>query len=318
MIDSITLIAYVLVQEFFNFSIKFDRHSKYEYHLVYKGVTFNYYIGSQRLVIKTNAHRILQKGCITLQNLENYKEIVSSIIFEITGIRNLSLQLSRIDYCVDLILDYENGQIEDTVELLHKHAESYRHMKIENIYDSSIYLKTKRGNYNLNCYDKYKEMLEKGNSYEECEQYKGVFRLELQIKKGKIKRQLKNNGVTRELDNYWSISSMEEYFFKFLRGFFYTGNYYRLDVALEKVESSSYTEIMKHKLCLFLKRVNEKGITETKKWYSYSTAKNYIELLEKMGVNPVTIANDKDYKEMRNLLDRAKEEAEKMYFNSSK
>ena len=111
---------------------------------------------------------------------------------------------------------------------------------------------------------------------------------------------------------------MEMYFFDFLRGFFYTGNYYRLDVALEKVESSSYTKAMKDKLCIFLKRVNEKGMTETKKWYSYPTAKNYIELLEKIGINPVTISNDKDYKEMRNLLDRAKEEAEKMYFNSNK
>lgn len=310
MIDSITLIAYVLIQEFFNFSIKFDRHSKYEYHLVYKGVTFNYYMGSQTLVIRTNAHKILQKGCITVQDLENYKEIVSSIVFEITGIKNLSLQLSRLDYCVDLILDYENGQIEDTVELLHKHVESYRHMKIDNIYDSSIYLKTKRGNYNLNCYDKYAEC--------QLDEYKGIFRLELQIKKAKIKRELKRNGITRELDNYWSKESMEMYFFDFLRGFFYTGNYYRLDVALEKVESSSYTKVMKHRLCLFLKRVNEKGMTETKKWYSSQTAKNYIELLEKIGVNPVTISNDKDYKEMRNLLDKAKEEAEKMYFNSSK
>lgn len=306
MIDSITFIAYVLIQEFFNFSVKFDRHSKYGYHLVYKGVTFNYYMGSQTLTIKTNAHRILQKGCVRIQDLENYKNTVSSIVFEITGIRNLSLQLSRLDYCVDLILDYENGQIEDTVELLNKHVESYRYMKKEKIYDSSIYLKTKRGNYNLNCYDKYEEC--------QLDEYKGIFRLELQVKKSKIKRELKRNGITRELENYWSISAMEEYFFEFLRGFFYNSNYYRLDVALDRIESSSYSKIMKHKLSLFIERVNKKGMTETKKYYSYSTAKEYIEKLENIGLNPITIANDKTYTEMRNLLDRAKQEAEQTYF----
>lgn len=108
---------------------------------------------------------------------------------------------------------------------------------------------------------------------------------------------------------------MEMYFFDFLRAFFNTGNYYRLDVALEKIENSTFPKAMKHKLSLFIKRVNNKGMTETKKMYSPSTVKGYIEKLGMLGLNPVTIANDKSYKEMGNLLDRAKKEAEKTYFN---
>ena len=185
MVDSINFVVLnVIIPMFFNFPIKFIRHGEYEYHLNYKGVNFSYYMGSQTLVIKTNAHKVLKKGFVTVQDLENYKNNLISIVQEVTGTNNMYLQLSRLDYCVDLILDEDNGEIDDTVELLHKHLESYRHMKIDKIYDSSIYLKTKRGSYTLNCYDKYAESL--------LDEYKGIFRLELQIRKSKIKRELEN------------------------------------------------------------------------------------------------------------------------------
>ena len=55
-------------------------------------------------------------------------------------------------------------------------------------------------------------------------------------------------------------------------------------------------------------------MTETKKCYSYSTAKSYIEKLEKIGLNPVTISEDKTYEKMENFLHRAKRVAEELYF----
>ncbi len=309
MLDTITFVVLnVLIKQFFQFSMRFQKHNKYEYHLVYKGLKFDYYMGSQTLVIKANAHKVLEKGFVSLQDLENYKNRLLSIVKEVTGTDKLLLQLSRLDYCVDLAMDTNCEEIEDTLELLYKHVHSYRHMKIDKIYDTSFYLKTKRGTYNLNCYDKYEELSRTD------EDYKGIFRLELQIKKYKMKRELKRNGVSRELDNYWTKSAMEEYFFDFLKGFFYSCDYYRIDIAISKIKESLYSQSMQDKLIRFIKKVNKIGMTEVKKCYSYSTAKSYIEKLEKIGLNPVTISEDKTYEKVENLLHRAKRVTEELYF----
>lgn len=308
MLDSITFVALVLIQQFFNFPIKFEKHNKYEYHLVYKDVKFDYYVTSQMLVIRTNAHKVLDKGTITIQDLDEYKSKLSNIIYEVTSIDKLRLELNRIDYCVDLMMDKECNEIEDTLELLYKHPHSYRHMKIDKIYDTSFYLKAPKGSYTLNCYDKYEEMEVKD------EDYYGIFRLELQVKKCKIKRELKNYGISRDIDNYWSKTAMENYFFSFLKGFFYTCDYYRLDVAIQKIKDSTYTKGMKDKLIRFIKKVNEIGMTEVRNKYSYPTIKGYVEKLEKIGLNPITISNDKPYQKMENLLSRAKRIAEEFYF----
>lgn len=307
MIHTISFIVLnVLIQEFFNFPIAFKKHKEYEYHLSYKKVTFYYYMGSQTLVIRTETNKILNKGYANISDLKQFKEVLDKIIFEVTGMSNLKLVLNRVDYCVDLLLDEDNDKIEDTLELLYKHVDSYRHMKREKIYDSSIYLKTRRGNYNLNCYDKYEEC--------QIDEFKGIFRIELQIKKHKIKRELKQYGVERTIDNYWTKEAMQEYYFDFLRGFFYNCDYYRIDVAIQKIKQSDYKESMKNKLIAFITKVNKNGMTETKKDYSLPTVKSYIKMLERIGLNPVTISIDKPYKKMENLLNRAKRIAEEIYF----
>lgn len=306
MLDSINFVVFILIPVFFNFPKMFERHGRYEFHLSYKGVVFNYYLGSQTLLIRTNAHKILQKGFVTINDLEIYKNKLNSIVYEVTGINNLTLQISRIDYCVDLVLDEDTNEVQDKLELLYKHVDSYRHMKREKIYDTSIYLKTKKGNYNLNCYDKYAEC--------QVDEFKGIFRIELQIKKYKIKRELEKYGVERTIDNYWTREAMQEYYFNFLRGFFYNCDYYRIDVAIQKIKQSDYTESMKNKLIAFITKVNRSGITETKKNYSAPTVKNYINRLERIGLNPITFAINKPYKKMENLLNNAKRIAEEIYF----
>ena len=309
MLDTITfVVSNVLIQQFFQFPTRFTKHSKYNYHLVYKDLKFDYYMATQTLVIKANAHKVLGKGFVLLQDLENYKSRLMNIVKEVTGTDKLSLQLSRIDYCVDLAMDSDCNEIEDSLELLYKHIHSYRHMKIDKIYDTSFYLKAKRGSYNLNCYDKYEE------TDRIDEDYKGIFRLELQIKKHKIKRELKKYGIPRELDYYWTKSAMEEDFFDFLKGFFYCCDYYRIDIAIKRIKESLYPKAMQDKLIRFIKKVNKVGVTEAKKSYSYSTVKSYIEKLEKIGLNPITISKDKTYEKMENLLNRAKRVAEELYF----
>ncbi len=309
MIHSISfVILNVWIPDFFEFPVKFKRYDRYKYVLTYKGVTFNYYLESQTLLIRTNTHKILKKGFVTLNDLEPYTNRLMTIVKEVVGNKKYLLQLSRVDYYVDLSIDLECEEQKNILELLYKHLHSYRHMKMSdksNI-NNSFYLKTKRGTYNLNCYYKFAQsgILD----------YRNTFRIELQIKKNKFKREFKKYGITRELVNYWSKDGMQMYYFDFLQDFFYSGDYYRIDIAIEKIENSLYTKSMQKKLILFIKRVNEIGMTETKKFYSYSTFKNYIKKLGEIGLNPVTLRLDGNFLSMENLLSRAKRVAEKIYF----
>lgn len=309
MIHTISFIVLnVLIKQFFNFPITFKKHKEYEYHLSYKKVSFYYYMGSQILVIRTETNKILNKGYANINDLEKFKKILDSIIFEVTGMSNLKLVLNRVDYYVDFMNDIKRNETGDILELLYKHSDTYRHMRLDRNknYKTSYYQKTRRGSHNLNCYDRYAKY--------QKEDLKGVFRMELQMKKYKIKRELEKYGVARTIDNYWTKEAMQEYYFNFLKDFFYNCDYYRIDVAIQKIKRSNYKESMKNRLIAFITIVNRSGMTETKKNYSAPTIKNYISRLEKIGLNPITISIDKPYKKMENLLDRAKRIAEEIYF----
>lgn len=260
MIHTIVFVVFnVLIPQFFNFPIAFTKHKEYEYHLSYKKVAFYYYMGSQTLVIRTETNKILNKGYASINDLETFKKILESIVFEVTGMSNLQLVLNRVDYYVDFLNDIKRNETADMLELLYKHSDTYRHMKLDRNknYKTSYYQKTRRGSYNLNCYDRYAKY--------QKEDLKGVFRMELQMKKHKIKRELEKYGVARTIDNYWTKEAMQEYYFDFLRGFFYNCDYYRIDVAIQKIRQSDYTESMKNKLIDFITKVNQKRNDRNKK-----------------------------------------------------
>lgn len=307
MIHSIVFVVFnILIPQFFNFPIAFKKYKEYEYHLSYKKILFNYYMGSQTLVIRTESNKVLNKKYVTLNDLEEYKNILNNIIFEVTGLFNVRLVLSRIDYYVDLVTNVKSHEIADILEILDKHQDNYKYMRKSKKYKTSYYLKTKRGSHNLNCYDR--------NARYKNRNLEGIFRIELQLKKPKIKSELKKYGIARIIDNYWTKEAMQEYYFNLLRDFFHNCDYYRIDVAIQKIKRSDYKESMKNKLIAFITKINKNGMTKAKKDYSAPTVKNYINKLEKIGLNPVTISIDKPYKKMENLLDRAKRIAEEIYF----
>lgn len=298
------------VPYFHKLPTNFKKFNKHSYVLKFKDVVFNYYEYSQILKIKTTTDKVLKKGFASLYDLEDYKNKLNKLVEEVTKKDDCSLLLSRIDYCVDLKSDTDNQETKDILELLYKHSHNFKYMKLkeDRDYNTSFCLYSKKGSYNLVCYDRYAKYKD--------EKVKGIFRIELQVKKYKIKRELKKEKekVERTLDNYWNECAMKKYYFDFLRGFFYYGDYYRIDVAIEMIKNSSYSINMQDKLIKFITKINENGITETKKDYSSETFRNYIKRLKNIGLNPITISINKDYTKMENLLDRAKRIATEIYF----
>ena len=133
--------------------------------------------------------------------------------------------------------------------------------------------------------------------------YKGVIRLEVSIRKDNLKYYYKESRKKvakakklqmskeefdklkieyRNIDNYWNKENMNKHFFEEIKQYYYTGNYYKLSIAVQKInESQQYSERWKNKLILFLCRVKCAEIDRVKRIeiYSKGTIRNYIKIL---------------------------------------
>ena len=119
------------------------------------------------------------------------------------------------------------------------------------------------------------------------------------------------------MDNYGDKQSMEEEFFSYLENYLYKGNYYKLSTAFEIIQNSNYTKKWKEKLINFLVDVAEGGgvdAVKELKLYSSHTIKTYIEKLNKLKINPITINTEVKYDELENLLSFARKVAKEKYF----
>ena len=248
-----------------------------------------------------------QVARILFKNSPVALELSAKIVSEVLRreIKIEELQLSRIDYKCDIQLT--GDEIDIFKQIKDKHYSNYKYMSKKFEYDASIHLNNENGQYNLNSYDKFDES--------KNIKYWNVWRIEVQVKKGRIRKNLINDGITKELSNYWTINSFNENYFELLKDYYFWGDYYRLDVARNKIRQSDYSKTIKDNLCKFVTRINRYGMTGVKgKYYNYVTMKKYCELLDNIDVNPVTIDIGSDVTYMENMLKKCKRIAEEKYF----
>ena len=146
-----------------------------------------------------------------------YLTKVKEVSEELFG-KNKTLELNRIDYCVDVELKSEE-ELECYLDVLDWNKKKYKYMKEKYKYSTSQYLQTKNGQHNLNAYDRGAKTKKKED--------KNILRIELQCKKSFIKKQFVNYGIEKDLYNYWSKSSMEKYYFDYLKDYLYVGDNYK-------------------------------------------------------------------------------------------
>ena len=128
--------------------------------------------------------------------------------------------------------------------------------------------------------------------------YKNTFRTEVRIRNGKLNanKQKKNStwgGKSKTLGTYYNDESTTEIYNSYIPRIFGTNDFYRIDVALDKIKNSTqFKYVMKKKLCKLLEMINKGGYTAAKKvWehkYSGSTFRNHIKLIESIGINALT------------------------------
>lgn len=312
MIDSANFnIPYVLIRDIPYFYTKFKMYKKGCYHYEYKGCQFKYYLTSCSLSINTNTYKILGTTNPTLSDKTKFIEKLKSIIAEVITLTTYELNLCRIDYCVDLKLSSEE-EINEILYLLQKHSTKYKYMKQKEVYKTSIYLSTKCGSYNINFYDKYKQLQDVEGITDE--RYKNVFRFELQVKSRKLKRLQKEQHIKRNIENYFSKPLMKQLYFTTLQNYFYEGDYVTLSNGIDIIKESSYSQTIKLNLIKFLKAVNLVGMTYTTKQFPYGVVRKYIMLLNKLGVNPICLSDNSKFNKIENLLQQLRRTAEEKYF----
>lgn len=312
------------------------------YSFKYKEIKFIYNKNYKTVLIMTNAHIVLNKKDITVSDKFEYELKIQKILQVILNIPNIKYEVNRIDYCDDFktneIISYIEGKnikkftpTENDMKIYHyllwygRHT--YKYMKQDRVYGTSIYLKTKHGKYNFQFYDRYAKTKK--------EEDKGIYRVELQCKNKFIKSNFKNVGISKDLDNYWSKSAMIEYYFDFLQDFFNRGDYYKLDEGTKIIKKSknntvkmrnklikfrediiTYTldNLLKPKFCKEVNKLNKEKVLN----YCYTKIKNYIERLDEIGVNPISIIDynggKTDRTSLPNLLKLLRSVAEEKYF----
>ena len=281
------------------------------YEFNYKGIEFKYNKSFKILTILTTAHKVLEKKDITLSDYQIYISKIYQIISEVLNTKYFKLELNRIDDCVDF--DLTENEKELYLFLLKWNKTNYKYMKWKKDYASSIYIKTKKGKTNLNIYDR-------GAKTQKADD-QNILRIEVQCKKKLLKNEYNEYGIDKELKNYWSKDSMEEYFFKFLYDYLYEGDYYIRKKANKIIRNSQFKNKTKEKLKEFLKDVEEEKLSnliKNGKKYKPTIILNRIKKLNELKINPIPIpkmiVERRKIEELENLLTRARKIAEEKYF----
>lgn len=140
-------------------------------------------------------------------------------------------------------------------------------------------------------------------SKDELIKYKDVIRTEVKVKNGKLNSNksqdqlnLKTDIRTKDLDKYYNSNATENYYSKNVKKLFGTEPFYRLDIAIMKIENNrNIKPKMKEKLIALIKLINSEGYTVAKDiWvstFSLSTFNLHIKRIRGLGMNVVTFDN---------------------------
>ena len=124
------------------------------------------------------------------------------------------------------------------------------------------------------------------------DKYINVFRTEVRIGNSRLNHYKNTSGIMKILENYYNLETTTQLYEYPTKRIFGTNDFYRIDEALNIINSSSMRHTTKEKLCNLLLLVNEKGCTIAKKeWnnmFSEKTYANHKKKIESLGLNIIS------------------------------
>lgn len=243
--------------------------------------------------------KYLNKVTIEQEDILKIKQALYKYIFSKIDPKLFSIEdweMARIDYCFNTVI-LEDEKRKALISTLQKTKTKAAYTKRIISYSTSIYNKSARKV--IMVYDKETERTDR--HYNTAPYEKNVIRYETQVKRSHIRSKAIRGIVTKDIDA-WLNWEMYVSYLKEQCKFFYRRDYYSLERATELVKKSTYKDLEKNKLCIFLKMVSDKGMDNVVETLAYQTIKKYILQLEDIGVNPLTIPSEYGITHIENPL----------------
>lgn len=257
------------------------------YYIKYQNIIYNFYPDFKILHVILHLYNITGSRDIDEINLNKLSLYVKkNILFKNIDINN---KLASIDFNFDLYCDNQDEK-NLYIQQFKKLHSFYRFMK-KKLVEDTTYMQSK--SVVLVAYDKDKSSNEAV--------YKNVIRLEVRLKRAYIYRQLKNNGISDKLINYFDISQQYIVFNKYVVTNLYKGDYYSF-VEAQKLIKQHYRATTAQKIINVLRDFNVLGKKRT--FEIHKNARDCIKKLEAIGVNPITINREIGIKYLPSVLDR--------------
>lgn len=268
----------------------------------YDGYSINYchYNWRDDYVLVTLQHKkIAHKDIVEIYS--NVMAFLQNIGFDLEDLE-ITDKLNRIDYRRDY--EFKNmAEFSAIVNIISKTRiaskgvvkETYNGMIDNTRYITGIRYKPKSSYGEVIVYYKSLEVnaRRKKHSHTELniELYDNVIRTELRLKNKRLNANKKNTlKIDKTLHNYSQKTIIDKSFQKYIEPIFYTEPFYRLDVALQLIQTDSrLTDKEVEKLSKLVTDINRKGFTMAKQEYNYcdDTFENHIKILRSLGINPL-------------------------------
>ena len=248
--------------------------------------------------------------CVTLQHKvieeKTCKQIYEDavIILDSIGINTSLLELDDRLNRIDLKWDYKARNILEInafFNAISKSRDSFNSIDKIN-YTTAIKYKPVGSSTEIIIYDKWAEMnaRKKKRSHVDLDIsiYENVIRTEIRLKSKRLYNNSQGKmGLRKNLSEYFNEKVIDECFKKYVEPIFYSEPFFRIDYAIIAItHNDSLTEIEKEKLCYLVTEINKKGYSEAKRTYKYcdDTFDKHINLLRKIGINPLTFNKNFD------------------------
>lgn len=268
-------------------------------------ITFKNENTSYWMDIKINPRRMFHKKDHPFVYIADIKDLVSSYKkidqflkeAKINEIDSEAFYIQRVDYCVNIDLGNQK-HVKEYMRLMKKGAYPY-HSERRTEYSESgkrnvptvDSFTVTSNSFEFSVYDKYIQLKKEKDKYpeEEIQEAEGMIRIELRVKRSKIRYDGKKGGY-KDAQEFLSHAGdiAGKNIPRYIKKAYGNGKFVKLKKAKQVIEDSRYKKKTKEKMIKILDKVSKSNLQKVKLLYGKDFSK-YMEKFNDLGISPITI-----------------------------
>ena len=229
---------------------------------------------------------------------------------KINGIDSEAFYIQRADYCVNIDLE-DRKRVKAYMRLMKKGAYPYKSERMMEYSEKgkreiptrdSFTVYTER--FEFSVYDKYAQLSKEADKYseEEIQEAEGMIRIELRVKRSKIRYDEKKTGCNSTLEFLFSADEIAERNIpRYLMKAYGSGKFVKHEKAKKIIETSDCKKKSKNKMVEILEKVSRGNLQEVKDSYGKDFPE-YMKKFNELGISPITIEKRAPFSELENPL----------------